>query len=195
MRAPRVRHGLGEEVVVREHTHIHDNFSQFLDCADAVARYIRRRVRDQDLAAELFQEVSILLLGPLSEPPIGQAFDAWCRGIARNVVAHHFRKQRRQASLLNRAEPEGHTLLAQAPHDPEHSFATRELLTHLFADIDERSRRLMVERYLIGRSADEIAVQAEQSPSSVRMKLMRVRGAVRKGSLKGGSWADDGSRD
>jgi RNA polymerase sigma factor (sigma-70 family) len=186
---------LGEEAVARESTNIRDNFSRFLDCADSIARYIKRRVRDEDLAAELFQEVSILLLGRLGEPPSGQAFDAWCRGIARNVLAHHFRKQRRQASLLNRAEPEGHTLLAQAPHDPEHSFATRELLTHLFADIDERSRRLMIERYLIGRSADEIAVQAEQSPSSVRMKLMRVRGAVRRGSIKAGSWADNGSSD
>ena len=180
---------------MREPSNLRDKFSQFLDCADAIARYIRRRVRDEDLAAELFQEVSILLLGQLSEPPIGQAFDAWGRGVARNVLAHHFRKQRRQASLLNRAEPEGYTLLAQAPHDPEHSFATRELLTRLFAGIDERSRRLMVERYLVGRSADEIAEQAEQSPSSVRMKLMRVRGAVRRGSLKAGSGADNGNSD
>jgi len=180
---------------MREPAKMGDNFSQFLDCADAIARYIRRRVRDDDLAEELFQDVSILLLGPLRDRPIGQAFEAWCRGIARNVLAHHFRKQRRQASLLNRAEPEGHMLLAQAPHDPEHSVATRELLTHLFMDIDERSRRLMVERYLIGRSAEEIARQAEQSPTSVRMKLMRVRGAVRRGSLKAGFGADDGSGD
>jgi RNA polymerase sigma-70 factor, ECF subfamily len=172
-----------------------DNFSEFLDCAAAIARYIRRRVRDEDEAAELFQEVSLLLLGQLGEPPVGQNFDAWCRGIARNVLAHHFRKQRRQASLLNRAEPEGHTLLAQAPHDPEQTFATRELLTRLFADIDERSRCLMIERYLLGRSADEIAAQGEQSPTSVRMKLMRVRGAVRKGRPKADSWVDSGSSE
>jgi RNA polymerase sigma-70 factor, ECF subfamily len=180
---------------LREPPNISDNFSQFLDCADAIARYIRRRVRDDDEAAELFQEVSILLLGPLGEPPTGQNFDAWCRGVARNVLAHHFRKQRRQASLLNRAEPEGHTLLAQAPHDPEHAFATRELLTRLFADIDERSRGLMIERYLMGRSADEIAAEAEQSPSSVRMKLMRVRGAVRKGGRTADFGVDSGNSE
>jgi hypothetical protein len=102
-----------------------------------------------------------------------------CRGIARNVLAHHFRTQRRQVALLSRAEPEGHTLLAQAPHDPEHTFATRELLTRIFDNFDERSRGLMIERYLMGRSADEIAKQAAQSPTSVRMKLMRVRGAAK----------------
>lgn len=174
---------------------MNDNFSQFLDCADSIARYIRRRVKSDDEAAELFQDVSILLLSNLGEPPAGQTFDAWCRGIARNVLAHHFRTQRRQASLLNRAEPEGHTLLAQAPRDPEHTFATRELLTRLLADIDERSRRLLVERYLMGRSADELADQAEQSPTSVRMKLMRLRGAVRKGRPKADSSTDTGNSE
>lgn len=180
---------------MREPFNINDNFSQFLDCADSIARYIRRRVKNDDEAAELFQEVSILLLGQLGEPPAGQSFDGWCRGIARNVLAHHFRTQRRQASLLHRAEPEAHTLLAQAPHDPEHTFATRELLTRLFAEVDEHSRRLLVARYLMGHSADEIAEQAEQSPTSVRMKLMRVRGAVRKGRPKADSWSDIGDSE
>lgn len=180
---------------MREPFEINDNFSQFLECADSIARYIRRRVKDDDEAAELFQEVSILLLGQLGEPPAGQGFDAWCRGIARNVLAHHFRTQRRQLSLLNRAEPEAHTLLAQPPHDPEHTFATRELLTRIFAGVDEHSRRLLVARYLMGHSADEIAEQAEQSPTSVRMKLMRVRGAVRKGRPKADSWTDTSNSD
>ncbi len=157
-----------------------DNYRQFLECAGAIERYIRRRVRDRDQAAELLQEVSILLLAHTGAPPAGQDFGAWCHGIARNVVAHHFRAQRRQAALLNRAEPEGHRLLAQAPYDPEHIFATRELLDQLFRGVDDHSRRLMIERYLMGRSADELAAQASQSPSAVRMKLMRVRGAVRK---------------
>jgi RNA polymerase sigma-70 factor (ECF subfamily) len=180
---------------LREPANLHDNFAQFLGCADSIARYIRRRVKNDDEAAELFQEVSILLLGHLGHPPLGQTFDAWCRGIARNVLAHHFRAQRRQASLLNRAAPEAHSLLAQAPHDPEHTFATRELLTRLFADIDERSRRLLIDRYLMGRSADEIAEQADQSPTSVRMKLMRVRGAVLKSRPKADSWADSGNSE
>lgn len=180
---------------LREPVDITDNFSQFLGCADSVARFIRRRVRSDDEAAELFQEVSILLLGQLGAPPAGQSFAAWCRGIARNVLAHHFRSQRRQASLLNRAGPEGHTLLAQAPHDPEHTFATRELLTRLFAGVDDSSRSLLVARYLMGHSAHEIAEQAEQSPTSVRMKLMRVRGAVRKGRPKADSWSDSGNSE
>lgn len=180
---------------MREPADSNDNFAQFMACADSISRFIRQRVKDREEAAELLQEVSILLLGQLGAPPAGQSFEAWCRGIARNVLAHHFRKQRRQASLLNRAEPEGHTLLAQAPHDPEHTFAIRELLTRLLSNIDERSRRLMVERYLMGRSADELAAQDEQSPSSVRMKLMRLRGAVRKGQAERDFCADPDRRD
>lgn len=178
---------------MREPASIHDNFSRFLGCAKAIARYIRRRVKDPEVAAELFQDVSILLLAQTDAAPTGQEFERWCRGIARNVLAHHFRTQRRQVALLSRAEPEGHTLLAQAPHDPERTFATRELLSRIFDNIDERSRSLMIERYLMGRSADEIAKQAAQSPTSVRMKLMRVRGAVKSVRPKADSWVDGNS--
>jgi RNA polymerase sigma factor (sigma-70 family) len=181
--------------LLREPATFTDNLSQFLECADSVERYIQRRVRDRDVSAELLQDVSILLLGHTGAPPAGQTFEAWCHGIARNVVAHHFRSQRRQAALLNRAEPEGHTLLAQPPVDPEHIFATRELLDQMFANVDERSRRLMIERYLMGRSADELAEQADQSASAVRMKLMRVRGAVLKIRPKADSSADSGTSE
>ena len=188
----RARH---RDQALREPATFTDNFSQFLECADSIERYIQRRVRDRDVSAELLQDVSILLLGHAGAPPSGQTFDAWCHGIARNVVAHHFRKQRRQAALLNRAEPEGHTLLAQAPHDPEHIFATRELLHQMLAKVDERSRRLMIERYLMGRSADELAAQGEQSASAMRMKLMRVRGAVLKSRAKADSSVDTGTSE
>jgi RNA polymerase sigma factor (sigma-70 family) len=163
-----------------ERTSTNDNFRKFASCAASVARYLRRRVRDADEAAELFQEVSILVLRHPQAPASEQSFDSWCRGIARNAVAHHFRKQRRQASLLNRLEPEGHTLLAQAPEDPERTFATRELLEQTLANFDERSRRLLIERYFLGRSAEEIGEQVEQSPTAVRMRLMRARSTLQK---------------
>jgi RNA polymerase sigma factor (sigma-70 family) len=175
------------EQMLREPTSINDNFQKFASCAASVARYLRRRVRDADQADELFQEVSILVLRHPHVPATEQSFDSWCRGIARNAVAHHFRKQRRQASLLNRVEPEGHRLLAQAPEDPERTFATRELLERTLATFDERSRRLLVERYFLGRSAEEIGEQVEQSPTAVRMRLMRARSALQKRRPRGNS--------
>ena len=165
---------------MRELARATDNFSQFMRCADGVSGYLRRRVRNPEVAAELFQEVSIVVLRHPGAPAEGQSFCAWFRGIARNAVAHHFRHQRRQASLLSRAEPEAHSLLAQAPHDPERSFEVRELLDHILTGVDERSRKLMVERYLLGRSTKEIAHGAAQSPTAIRMKLMRARDALQK---------------
>jgi len=165
---------------VRQATRPSETFGHFLDCAQGVAQYLRRRVRDPEVAAELFQDVSIVVLRHSGAPQTGQTFHAWFRGIARNAVAHYFRSQRRQASLLNRAEPEGRSLCAQAPHDPESAFAIRELLDQIFAEVDERSRKLMVDRYLLGRSAQEIAAQIAQSPSAVRMRLLRAREALQK---------------
>ena len=174
------------ERTLREPSSPNDNLNQFLDCAGSIARYVRRRVKDADAAAEIFQDVSLLVLRRQTALAGGD-FYAWCHGVARHAIARHFRKERRQASLLTRVEPEGHALLAQAPHDPESSFATRELLDQIFTGVDERSRRLMIERYLLGRSAEEIAERAAQSPSAVRMKLMRVRGAVLKGRRRADS--------
>jgi RNA polymerase sigma factor (sigma-70 family) len=165
---------------LREPSSPNDNLKHFLDGASALARYVRRRVKDAETAAEIFQDVSLLVLRRRAGPMREENFYAWCHGVARHAIARHFRKQRRQESLLTRAEPEGHTLLAQSPHDPERAFATRELLDRIFTGVDERSRRLIIDRYLLGHSAEEIAEQAAQSPSAVRMKLMRARGAVLK---------------
>jgi RNA polymerase sigma factor (sigma-70 family) len=180
---------------VREPASPNHNLSHFLDSASSIARYVRRRVRDAEVAAEIFQDVSLVVLRHRSAPASAENFYAWCHGVARHAIARHFRKQRRQASLLIRAEPEGHALLAQAPHDPESTFATRELLERMFNGVDERSRRLIIERYLLGHSAEEIAAQAAQSPSSVRMKLMRARGAVLKARLRADFGVDTGSSD
>ena len=66
--------------VLSEPASFRDNYSRFLECAESIERYIQRRVRDRDQAAELLQDVSILLLAHTGAPPAGQSFDAWCHG-------------------------------------------------------------------------------------------------------------------
>jgi RNA polymerase sigma factor (sigma-70 family) len=155
-----------------------ETWNQFLDCSDSLARYIRRQVRNRDDAAELFQELSLLVLRNSRGPQPGATFDSWCRGLARHILAHHFRSKRRRASLLDRAGRESHDLESRDLRNPERECAAREVLERAFAGIDASSSRMVIERYLLGDSAEEIGTRLARSPSAVRMKLMRIREAL-----------------
>jgi RNA polymerase sigma factor (sigma-70 family) len=150
-------------------------------CATILARYIRRRVRSDEEAAEVFQEVSLLVLRTPRPRGSDGCFVAWCKGLARNTLAHHYRTKHRRALLLDRAEPEAATLLGWVPGDPEQQAQTKEQLERLFAGVDENAARLMLERYLLGESAEEIASRLALSPAAIRMRLMRARTALRRG--------------
>lgn len=164
------------------------NGEALVACAPILTRYIRRRVRSAEEAAELFQEVSLLVLRTPRAPDDDSCFVAWCKGLARNTLAHHYRGKLRRAIFLERAEPEAAALLGWLPGDPEHEALTRQRLQRLFAEVDESAVRLMLERYLLGKSAEEIASRLAQSPASIRMRLMRARSALLRGDTSTDGW-------
>src|SRR5258706_15021591 len=57
--------------------------------------YIRALVGDADLTEDLFQEVSVIVLQKVEEFTPGRDLQAWCRGIARNVILREREKSRR----------------------------------------------------------------------------------------------------
>src|SRR6185436_4190823 len=57
--------------------------------------YIRALVGDPDLTEDIFQEVSVIVLQKAEEFSAGRDLQAWCRGIARNVVLRERDRSRR----------------------------------------------------------------------------------------------------
>src|SRR5258708_22460391 len=57
--------------------------------------YVRSLVGDADLTEDIFQEVSVVVLQKAEEFATGSDLQAWCRGIARNVVLREREKSRR----------------------------------------------------------------------------------------------------
>jgi RNA polymerase sigma factor (sigma-70 family) len=159
-----------------------ERWAQFMGNAKSLRAYIRRRVCDATEAEEVFQELSLIVLRDRSDSENIEQFAAWYRALARNVLAHHFRSERRRAELLNRVELE--TASSNLIHgiDPERSASAREILRTLDSRLEPRARELLLQRYLLGESTGEIALRLEESPAAVRVRLMRLRSLVRRKS-------------
>jgi RNA polymerase sigma-70 factor, ECF subfamily len=152
----------------------------FLGKEKSLRAYIRRRVSDPMEAEETFQDLSLVVLRHRTGPRDIESFGAWCYSLARNVLAHHFRNKRRRASLLSRVELE--SLVFETSHriDPERTASARQILEILSSRLGLEARDLLSQRYLLGESTEEIALRLEQSPTAVRMRLMRLRSIVKR---------------
>jgi RNA polymerase sigma-70 factor (ECF subfamily) len=152
----------------------------FLLCAKSLHEFIHKTVRDPDDAEEVFQELSLKVLLHRSGPSNVEQFAAWCRGVLRHTLADHFRAKSRRTDLVAPVELESGSFPAGKAFDPESALSTRELLRRAFESVDERSHDLLLKRYLLGESANEIADGVAMSPSAVRVRLMRARSVLRR---------------
>jgi RNA polymerase sigma factor (sigma-70 family) len=168
------------EVANRMDAPFQDPWLLFLDSAPSLRAYIRRRVSDRAEAEEVFQELSLVVFRHPSSPREKDHFSAWCHGLARHLLAHHFRTKRRRANMLSRFEFE--STGAQAVHgvDPERSASARELLGRLGKRLGPQAHELLAQRYLMGESTEEIALRLARSPTAIRMRLMRLRSLAKR---------------
>jgi RNA polymerase sigma factor (sigma-70 family) len=154
----------------------------FLGQAQCLRAYIRRRVRDSMEAEEVFQDLSLIVIRHRSAPKDADHFSAWCYAVVRHVLARHLRTKRRRAKLLSRVEFETTVHEAGQRVDPERAASAREALRTLGKSLEPHARELLVQRYLLGESTEEIARQLCESPAAVRMRLMRLRSIARRKS-------------
>jgi RNA polymerase sigma factor (sigma-70 family) len=149
----------------------------FLHYRLALARFARRLVSDPEDAEDLLQDLVILVIAHPTGPTDENSFHAWCRGLMRNIAAHHWRKMRR----TERTAPVGLDICDFAEEtchdDPELLTDVRKRLEAL--GMDEGSFDLLRRRYVLGETSGEIARSLGRSPDSVRMRLMRLRSILR----------------
>jgi RNA polymerase sigma factor (sigma-70 family) len=159
-----------------------ERWAHFLADSKKLRAYIRRRVRDVTEAEEVFQDLSLIVIRDRSDSKDIEQFSAWYRALARNVLAHHFRARRRRADLISRVELEEASSNPIHGADPERSASAREILRTLDTRLKPRARELLLQRYLLGESPEEIALRREESAAVVRVRLMRLRSLVKRKS-------------
>jgi len=134
--------------------------------APRIRLYGIRHLRSEDAAADLVQEVLVIVLTALRQGRVDDLsiVDRFVLGTCRNVVAGWRRGERRRdrlASELMVAVPAG---LASAP-----ARADALRLMGCMDQLDSRERSVLVLTYFEERSADEIGGSLGLSPGNVRV--------------------------
>lgn len=117
----------------------------------------------------------------------GRPFIAWLHGVAFRQAANHLRRQRRWRWLPFGANPADEP---QAPEaGPEDQTIKRQLIGRLYAAMDalpEKKRVAFTLHVLEGLGFTEIGELIDESPQTVRARVLSARAAVLKHLRKAG---------
>jgi RNA polymerase sigma-70 factor (ECF subfamily) len=148
----------------------------FLEHRDHLYSYIYALVREANTAEDIFQEVGVRVVSKGEAVPAESDFAAWCRGIARNLVLHHWRAQRRNPVIPNSRLLEA---LDRAYAEAEDTSAASQpglwALVECLRLLSEPARTVVELRYYQGKSAAAIGQRLQRSGEAIRQLLVRVR--------------------
>lgn len=138
--------------------------------------YLLATVRDFQLAEDLLQKVTLILWESFKEDGEPASYLAWAFGIARKVVARHFRDSRKREVVLPLEILD--RVARVMDRDEEKLSSQSRALSGCLEKLPGELRDLVRRRYEEGRSLGELAGQLRQSVAAVNMKLVRVRRAL-----------------
>jgi len=136
--------------------------------------YVRRLVDAEHDTTDIVHEVALRLLNQPSVPSCNESFGAWCKAVARHIVLQQRRTLRYRRALLTEIDAARWSDAWRA----ESLSTVRLAVIRQLNDIDPLSRELLLRRYVLEQTSDEIARDTKLSSAAVRMRLMRLRDAL-----------------
>jgi RNA polymerase sigma-70 factor (ECF subfamily) len=145
-----------------------------------VLGYVLRRVGNADDAADVIADTFLTLWRRLDDVPPGDAARLWLYGVARRVLANHFRGERRRSALAERLRGD---LAAAPPASPmqgdgeARSAGGGDLvdLARAFRRLPEPDRELLALACWEELDAGQLAVTLGCSRNAARIRLHRAR--------------------
>lgn len=149
-------------------------------------RYCLRRVSQQD-AEELATDALRHAIRQLDRYRGEASLLTWIHGVARNLVASHFRRTERHRKVVfiddnERVRSQVEAMTADLSDSPEYAQQLRERqhLVHLILDRLPLDYGQVLEwKYIEGMSVGEIAVRLNTTTTSVQSRLARARKSFR----------------
>jgi RNA polymerase sigma-70 factor, ECF subfamily len=139
-------------------------------------RYLMRRCRDADDAADLLAETYLIAWRKLEAIPGGEDARLWLFGVARNLVLRSARQRRVADALVERLAGELNAAQATVAVDDRRHDAVRLAL----AALSEQDREILTLTAWEGLAPREIAQVMGSSANVVRIRLHRARARMRK---------------
>ena len=143
-----------------------------------VRAFVCFRLPVPHLADEITHETFVFAFREIARFDPEKPLRPWLRAIAWNLVRSELLRFAREQVNLSRFEK---TQLAELTRDAEQRAMRDEaiFLEECLGHLPENVRRLVEERYRLGRSNDELAASFERSAEWVRVTLFRVRKQLR----------------
>jgi RNA polymerase sigma factor (sigma-70 family) len=139
-------------------------------CHDPVLGYVLRRADNAHDAADILAETFLTAWRRLEDMPRGDAARPWLYGIARRVLANHYRGARRQAALSERRRADLTASYRPAEYDEDLA-----AVAAAFRALSDDDRELLS---LVGwedLDPGQIATALGCSRNAVRIRLRRAR--------------------
>lgn len=158
----------------------------FRRTAEALYRFILLRVAgDRDAADDLLQQTCYEAIRHRRPPADADECEAWLRGIARNLIRHHWRETRKRALRM----PLEHTTrpgelaedLESRPLPPDAMIREESirLLMLAITSLSAADQGLIFAYYFEGRSQAAIADDLGVTAKSIECRLFRARSRLR----------------
>ena len=158
----------------------------FRNVADGLYRWILMRVAsDRHAAEDILQQTCHEAARSLRQPIESDKYEAWFRGIAKNLVRRHWRQSKRRGTAVSLENPGVARQLAEDMESrplPAETMIRDEVGTQLLlavTSLPESEQRLVFAFYFEGRSQGQIAEELHVSAKSVETKLYRIRNRLR----------------
>lgn len=136
--------------------------------------WLRSRLRDWTAADDLAQDTFVTAFQKIRHFGNEGNFEAWLRTIAHNHFRNYLRK-RREDYIGGDLELQA-LLTTEDTHGPIHSNSSLDALRECLEQVKEPARKLLNDRYAIGKSLREIAKETgSTSYSALTMKIHRLR--------------------
>lgn len=145
--------------------------------APRIRLYGLRHLRDESSAADLVQEVLLILLAAVREGRLtdATAVDRFAFGTCRNLVARIRRGEKRTHNFERAAEP-----LLESALPPAYAAVDAARLAICLGKVDARGQRVVLLTFQDEASAEEIAAELGTTPGNVRVIRHRVLAALQR---------------
>ena len=141
-----------------------------------ITAYVRRRVRRADGSdADIVAEVFVVAWRRFLEVPEQTKELPWLYGVARNLVANHFRSVQRSSALTDRLMVEERVSVDSSSGSSELELRVRRAVDQL-SDLDREIFRLI---HWEGLSHEEVSLSVGITAKAVERRVARARKKVR----------------